>query len=78
MYWFEGFFGDALAIPKGDCKMCQCYRAGTIETDGGPPLCDQLTGQCHCKSHVQGVNCDVCEDGYFNIVSGEVRYKNDL
>ncbi|KAK6627638.1 hypothetical protein RUM44_010117 [Polyplax serrata] len=66
-----GFFGDALAIPKGDCKMCQCYRAGTIETDGGPPLCDQLTGQCHCKSHVQGVNCDVCEDGYFNIVSGE-------
>lgn len=54
--------------------MCQCYRAGTIEIDQGPPLCDQLTGQCHCKPHVQGVNCDTCEDGYYNIVKGEVTY----
>lgn len=68
-----GYYGDALAIPKGDCKPCQCYRSGTIETEDGPPLCDQLSGQCSCKPHVLGTNCDTCEDGYFNIVSGEVK-----
>ncbi|PSN35327.1 Laminin subunit gamma-1, partial [Blattella germanica] len=66
-----GFYGDALAIPKGDCKQCQCYHAGTQETGFGPPVCDQLTGQCHCKPHVVGKNCDRCEDGYYNIISGE-------
>ncbi|KAJ9596346.1 hypothetical protein L9F63_012621, partial [Diploptera punctata] len=66
-----GFYGDALAIPKGDCKQCQCYHAGTEETGFGPPVCDQVTGQCHCKPHVVGKNCDRCEDGYYNIISGE-------
>ncbi|XP_069688400.1 laminin subunit gamma-1 [Periplaneta americana] len=66
-----GFYGDALAVPKGDCKQCQCYHAGTQETGFGPPVCDQLSGQCHCKAHVIGKNCDRCEDGFYNIVSGE-------
>ncbi|KAF4517691.1 hypothetical protein B566_EDAN016517 [Ephemera danica] len=66
-----GFFGDALAIPKGDCKPCQCYRPGTQVIEGGPMACDQLTGQCRCKPYVTGTNCNTCEDGYFNIVSGD-------
>lgn len=66
-----GFYGDALAIPKGDCKQCQCNRDGTQETGFGPPVCDQLTGQCQCKVHVVGKNCDRCEDGFYNIISGE-------
>ncbi|XP_067003262.1 laminin subunit gamma-1 [Anabrus simplex] len=66
-----GFYGDALALPKGDCKPCQCYHAGTVESGFGPPVCDQLTGQCQCKPHVLGKNCDRCEDGFYNIFSGE-------
>lgn len=67
-----GFFGDALAPTKGDCKPCDCYHLGTTETGFGPLACDQLTGQCQCKPHVVGVNCDQCEVGHFNIISGDV------
>ncbi|XP_050422694.1 laminin subunit gamma-1 isoform X2 [Adelges cooleyi] len=66
-----GFFGDALAPTKGDCKPCDCYHLGTTETGFGPLACDQLTGQCQCKPHVVGVNCDQCEVGHFNIISGD-------
>ncbi|XP_046391414.1 laminin subunit gamma-1 isoform X2 [Ischnura elegans] len=66
-----GYYGDALALPKGDCKKCRCYPPGTEETELGPPICDQLTGQCQCKPHVKGTNCDQCEPGYYNILSGE-------
>lgn len=69
---FAGFYGDALATPKGDCKPCQCYSLGTVETQDGPPVCDQLTGQCQCKPHVVGTNCDQCEAGFYNIGSGTV------
>nr|CAD7454512.1 unnamed protein product [Timema tahoe] len=66
-----GFYGDALASLKGDCKQCQCYRSGTLESGFGPPVCDQVSGQCQCKPNVKGKNCEQCEDGYYNIVSGE-------
>ncbi|KAI5640968.1 laminin EGF domain-containing protein [Phthorimaea operculella] len=68
----NGFYGDALdQKKKGDCKMCECHEAGTIESPEGPPLCDSLTGYCSCRPHVIGENCDKCEDGYYNINSGE-------
>ncbi|XP_049885206.1 laminin subunit gamma-1 [Pectinophora gossypiella] len=68
----SGFFGDALdQKKKGDCKPCECHEAGTVESAEGPPLCDGLTGFCTCRPHVIGKNCDKCEDGYYNINSGE-------
>ncbi|KAL0851757.1 hypothetical protein ABMA28_000069 [Loxostege sticticalis] len=68
----SGFFGDALdQKKKGDCKPCECHEAGTLESPEGPPLCDGLTGFCSCRPHVIGRNCDKCEDGYYNIDSGE-------
>ncbi|XP_046665340.1 laminin subunit gamma-1 isoform X1 [Homalodisca vitripennis] len=66
-----GYYGDALALQKGDCKPCQCYLPGTEMTGSGPPVCDQLSGQCQCKPHVTGTNCDQCQAGYFNIISGQ-------
>ena len=27
-------------------------------------------GDCQCKPHVQGVNCDTCEDGYHSLQEG--------
>ncbi|GJQ78719.1 putative laminin subunit [Trypoxylus dichotomus] len=66
-----GFFGDALKLPKGDCEQCECYPPATEQSEDGIPVCDQITGTCSCKPHVQGRNCDRCELGYYNIVSGE-------
>nr|XP_022904333.1 laminin subunit gamma-1 isoform X1 [Onthophagus taurus] len=67
----SGFFGDALKLPKGDCQQCECYALATLEGPDGIPICDQFSGTCSCKNHVQGRNCDRCEIGYFNINSGE-------
>ncbi|XP_073977260.1 laminin subunit gamma-1 isoform X2 [Rhodnius prolixus] len=66
-----GYYGDALAIPKGDCKPCRCDPTGTESSGEGPLLCDQITGQCQCKPNVTGINCDQCKPGYFNIDSGK-------
>ncbi|XP_063244920.1 laminin subunit gamma-1 isoform X2 [Bacillus rossius redtenbacheri] len=66
-----GFYGDALSPVKGDCKRCQCFGPGTHSGASGPPLCDQASGQCECRPNVKGRNCDQCEDGYYNIISGE-------
>ncbi|XP_060520359.1 laminin subunit gamma-1-like [Cylas formicarius] len=66
-----GFYGNALVLPKGDCKRCQCYSVGTKPDSKGEPVCDPSTGSCQCKPHVIGRNCDQCEDGFFNLQSGE-------
>ncbi|CAG9855706.1 unnamed protein product [Phyllotreta striolata] len=66
-----GFYGNAVVLPKGDCKACTCYSVGTVAGETGAPDCDQSTGNCNCKPHVVGLNCGSCEDGYYNIMSGE-------
>lgn len=68
-----GYYGDALAIPKdGDiCKPCLCDPLGTEKSGDGPLLCNQVTGQCHCKPNVTGVKCNECQAGYYNIESGK-------
>uniref|UniRef100_A0A0K2SX80 Laminin subunit gamma-1 n=1 Tax=Lepeophtheirus salmonis TaxID=72036 RepID=A0A0K2SX80_LEPSM len=72
----SGFFGDALAIKKpGDppnCQHCQCYPVGTnLDTETFLPICNGFTGDCSCKPHVVGRDCEKCANGYFNIDSGE-------
>lgn len=66
-----GFYGDALAPGKGNCKPCLCNQLGTLELEGGELNCDQMNGQCKCKPHVIGTNCDECEPGYFDLNSGQ-------
>ena len=75
----SGFFGDALALKKpGDppsCQPCQCFPEGTNQgTNIGQytflPLCNGFSGECSCKPFVKGRNCESCQDGYFNIDSG--------
>ncbi|XP_013780127.1 laminin subunit gamma-1-like isoform X1 [Limulus polyphemus] len=67
-----GYYGDALAVPKGDCKACNCYPPGTLleAVDNGILTCDLGSGRCHCKPHVTGRQCDLCDDGYWNLDSG--------
>ncbi|XP_029289830.1 laminin subunit beta-4 [Cottoperca gobio] len=62
-----GHYGNAL---EQDCKECSCDRRGTEVTQcplGSPCFCDSRTGQCPCRAGVQGVLCDECEDGYWNL-----------
>ncbi|XP_050515738.1 laminin subunit gamma-1-like isoform X1 [Diabrotica virgifera virgifera] len=65
-----GFYGNALVLPKGDCKRCECHLPGTETDVRSAELCDQTTGTCQCKNHVVGRNCDKCENGYFDLHSG--------
>ncbi|XP_037079278.1 laminin subunit gamma-1-like [Pollicipes pollicipes] len=69
-----GYFGDPLALPKGDCRTCGCNPVGTMQLEDepeGPYLCDQLSGQCQCKAFVAGEKCERCVNGYWNILSGQ-------
>lgn len=65
-----GFFGDPFASPHGQCEQCSCYPRGTEQTDNGVNMCDQQTGNCHCKANVIGRDCNECKNGYWNIMSG--------
>ncbi|XP_073788195.1 laminin subunit alpha-2 isoform X3 [Danio rerio] len=49
----DGYFGDAL-IAK-NCQACQCHSNGSVSE-----LCHQETGQCQCRQHVIGRQCDEC------------------
>ncbi|XP_074120778.1 usherin [Sminthopsis crassicaudata] len=46
------------------CKPCDCYKVGT---KNGSLLCDQIGGQCNCKRHVSGRQCNQCQDGFYNL-----------
>ncbi|CAG9855702.1 unnamed protein product [Phyllotreta striolata] len=63
----SGFYGNALALPKGDCRRCECNSLGTEKDIDGEEKCDRALGVCECKIHVVGSNCDRCEDGYFDL-----------
>lgn len=51
---------------------CNCNPVGTELKDplSNILVCNYATGQCPCKSHVEGKHCDICAEGYWNIASG--------
>uniref|UniRef100_T1IKD2 Basement membrane-specific heparan sulfate proteoglycan core protein n=1 Tax=Strigamia maritima TaxID=126957 RepID=T1IKD2_STRMM len=62
-----GFTGDASGNTPYDCRptgpdpTCRCNVDGSDSLD-----CDSR-GQCPCKSHTEGRNCDRCKEGFFNL-----------
>jgi hypothetical protein len=61
-----GYFNLTLNNPAG-CQPCQCYAKGTQDGDRTRPeklQCASSTGQCLCRSDVQGLKCDECNVGY--------------
>ena len=47
------------------CKACECDPFGTVA--GLVNTCDQVTGQCSCKSGVTGRRCHQCSDGFHSL-----------
>jgi len=65
-----GHYGNPLSPNQSDkCQPCNCFVPGTISDPGTIPQCDITTGQCPCQPHVKGKQCNVCQEGYWNINS---------
>uniref|UniRef100_A0A3B3SLY0 Basement membrane-specific heparan sulfate proteoglycan core protein n=1 Tax=Paramormyrops kingsleyae TaxID=1676925 RepID=A0A3B3SLY0_9TELE len=59
----EGYFGDA--VVARNCQPCQCHGNGSLSE-----VCHHETGQCSCKEHVIGRQCDKCVATTFGVQSG--------
>uniref|UniRef100_A0A8C6NEI0 Usherin n=1 Tax=Melopsittacus undulatus TaxID=13146 RepID=A0A8C6NEI0_MELUD len=46
------------------CKPCDCYATGTKNES---LQCDSIGGQCNCKRHVTGRQCNQCQEGFYNL-----------
>ncbi|XP_074654199.1 laminin subunit gamma-1-like [Tubulanus polymorphus] len=65
-----GYFGDPIALPKGQCRACNCYGPGSHGTVGEAVIqCDRKTGQCPCRPNVVNRKCDKPAEGFFDIDS---------
>ncbi|XP_030201370.1 laminin subunit alpha-2 isoform X3 [Gadus morhua] len=49
----DGYYGDA--VNAKNCQPCQCHTNGSLSE-----ACHQETGQCQCREHVLGRQCDEC------------------
>ncbi|KAM4814939.1 usherin-like, partial [Thomomys bottae] len=60
------FFRDSGADPSAldVCKPCDCNKAGTSHQS---LLCEKIGGQCNCKRHVSGRECNQCQNGFYNL-----------
>lgn len=47
-----------------DSADCACNTNGTL---GGSRVCNNVTGQCLCKTNVTGRQCNICKDQFFNL-----------
>ncbi|XP_040491950.1 usherin [Ursus maritimus] len=61
-YFFRHVGADPSAIDV--CKPCDCDKVGTRNSGF---LCDKIGGQCNCKRHVSGRQCNQCQTGFYNL-----------
>ncbi|XP_022829188.1 laminin subunit beta-1 [Spodoptera litura] len=62
----DGFWNFDPLNPDG-CESCTCNNLGTINERG----CDALTGNCFCKRHVTGRNCDQCLPEFYGLSNSD-------
>ncbi|XP_025748029.1 usherin [Callorhinus ursinus] len=61
-YFFRPVGADPSAMDV--CKPCDCDKVGTRNSGF---LCDKIGGQCNCKRHVSGRQCNQCQNGFYNL-----------
>ncbi len=57
-----GFYGFG---NTSGCSQCHCDEQGTQPSDSN--LCSPSTGECPCKSNVEGPDCSACKPGFFGL-----------
>jgi len=57
--------------PATGCSDCACYEAGIVGTSSGV-TCDKLSGQCPCKTNVEGRSCNRCRSNAFNLSPDDI------
>lgn len=50
--------------PNG-CEFCHCDSLGAIVDKE----CNNVTGECQCQPNVEGLKCERCAHGFFNMSS---------
>lgn len=58
----NGFWNFDENNPEG-CQACTCHILGTVNNEG----CDALTGECTCKRHVTGRDCNQCLPEFYGL-----------
>ncbi|KAK3537246.1 hypothetical protein QTP70_004660 [Hemibagrus guttatus] len=61
--WFYRDVGASLWAEDA-CKPCECNSNGTVNSS---LECDQMGGQCKCKRHVSGRQCNQCQQGFYKL-----------
>ena len=61
----SGYYNLALRNADG-CQACSCNTVGTI---AGNSSCQALTGQCYCKANVDGLQCQSCLTGFYDLAN---------
>jgi hypothetical protein len=66
----EGFF-NFTGVNQLGCQKCDCNFNATVSLPNGLSACDDITGQCQCKSEfVKGTRCDSCVESMYNLNAG--------
>ena len=65
-----GAFNFSESNPDG-CQLCNCVPLGSVDSS-----CDQINGQCVCKSNIIGLKCDQCAPNTFQIGDGSCELCN--
>ncbi len=58
------YYGLSANNPHG-CSSCRCEPLGSLDQ-----LCDPFTGQCKCRTKLQGRQCNECLDGFWDFDVG--------
>ncbi|RWS26837.1 laminin subunit beta-1-like protein, partial [Leptotrombidium deliense] len=61
----DGYYGNAT---RQQCRQCICHSLGTDKSKGS---CNRTSGECHCLPGVNGTQCDVCKENFWNLASGK-------
>ena len=67
-----GFFRPVDADLSEACTPCECEEAGSVLHNEEALPCHHETGQCKCRAHTAGRQCDECEQGFYDLDAGTV------
>lgn len=68
---FKPGYWNLSGILQG-CEPCECDVGGSYERN-----CEQLTGQCRCRTSITGRRCDQVVDGNYFPLPDHLKYESE-